>query len=59
MNLADFKRLDINKFDTMSLSEIQYYIEEGNKLLAKMTAYDPQVWKVMDALHNATQALRG
>lgn len=43
MNLADFKRLDINRFGTMSLSEIQYYIEEGNKLLAKMTAYDPQV----------------
>lgn len=58
MNIADFKHLDVGKFNTMSLSELQYYIEEGNKLLAKMTAYDPLVWEIMDALHAAVQAQR-
>lgn len=58
MNIADFRHLDIGKFDTMSLSELQYYIAEGNKLLAKMTAYDPRVWEIIDALHAAIQAQR-
>lgn len=58
MNIADFRQLDIGKFDTMSLSELQYYIAEGDKLLAKMTAYDPLVWEIMDALHAAVQARR-
>lgn len=58
MSISDFRQLDIGKFDTMSLSELQYYIAEGNKLLAKMTAYDLLVWEIMDALHAAVQAQR-
>lgn len=58
MNITDFRHLDIGKLDTMSLSELQYYIAEGNKLLAKMTAYDPVVWEIMDALHATVQAQR-
>ena len=59
MNIQDFKQLDLTRFSKMSLSELQYYEEEADKLLANMTAYDMQFLIVVDAIHTAIKTLRG
>lgn len=59
MDVFDFKNLDVARFSSMSLSELEYYRQEGNKLMAKMTTYDQKMWEVMMALQDAIEALRG
>lgn len=59
MNIQDFKQLDLARFSKMSLSELQYYKGEADKLLANMTAYDVQLLTVVDAINTAIEALRG
>ena len=59
MNIQDFKQLDLARFSKMSLSELQYYEQEADKLLANMTAYDMQFLIVVDAIHTAIKTLRG
>lgn len=58
MTEQEFLALDIGKFDCFSLSELDYYIEEGKKLMAKMVNYNPRLFEIVDLLEAARKACR-
>lgn len=56
MTEQEFLSLDVSKFGCFSLSELDYYIEEGKKLMAKMVEYNPRLFEIVDLLQSAKEA---
>ena len=50
MTQEEFKNLYLVCFTELSNATLDYYIEEGNKLLANAVAIDPVVINIIDTL---------
>lgn len=56
MNIEQFKHLDIASFDEMPKTDLQTVYAEGQRIISKMTACDPQIMIVMDAISRVLEA---
>lgn len=56
MNIEQFKHLDIASFDEMPKTDLQAVYAEGQCIISKMTACDPQIMIVMDAISRVLEA---
>ena len=50
MSIDEFKKLYTSDFSTFSITTLDHYIHEGNKLIANMRAIDPLVIEIVSRL---------
>ena len=50
MSIDEFKKLYTSDFSTFSITTLDHYINEGNKLIANMRAIDPLIIEIVSRL---------
>ena len=59
MNIDEFKKLYTSDFSTFSITTLDYYMMEGNKLIANMRVIDPLVLEIMSRLEAYKNTYQG
>lgn len=59
MNIDEFKKLYTSDFSAFSITTLDYYMMEGNKLIANMRVIDPLVLEIMSRLEAYKNTYQG
>lgn len=50
MLISDFKQINTNDLSSYNLNTLEYYLQEGEKLICNMIELDPQIIEIVSFL---------